>query len=393
MDGTKYLSELVDVTTLRKDKLNIIQAPTGSGKTYFALHYVPSATKDAIHNVVYLIDTINGKEQILKNYKATSDSWKWAQDVVEEGMWFEENERVVVITYAKFGCLLQKFPDFYNHFDYIICDELHSLIQFQYFGPRPNPHSVAKNALEIAVENQRTTVIALTATPDRIKREFNAPQFDVPVDQTELVHYIEGEAVPYTDLDFVLSAIAPDEIGLCYISHISAMKKCEERAKELGMRPICIWSISNKEYPMSEEQLLVRKSILENFEIPSQYNLLIINASSETSLKIKSKVDYVIVQSSNRDTQIQVRGRVNSDLSRLYLLATNLKDIVVPKEFLNRELNTADKAKLCEVLNIRHNNKVCKWPSVKRVLLEMEYQITDSRRNNLRISTITRRLE
>ena len=62
MTGEKYLSDLVDVNMLSKGKLNIIKAPTGSGKTYFALTFIPSLAHDAYHTVVYLIDTINGKE-------------------------------------------------------------------------------------------------------------------------------------------------------------------------------------------------------------------------------------------------------------------------------------------------------------------------------------------
>ena len=65
MKGSKYLSEMVDAAMLKRDRLNIIKAPTGSGKTYFALTHIPNLTRDAIHNVVYLIDTINGKEQIV----------------------------------------------------------------------------------------------------------------------------------------------------------------------------------------------------------------------------------------------------------------------------------------------------------------------------------------
>ena len=68
MFGSKYLSELVSIDMLQKDKLNIIEAPTGSGKTYFALNYIPTAIKDAYHKVLYLIDTINGKEQLLAKY-------------------------------------------------------------------------------------------------------------------------------------------------------------------------------------------------------------------------------------------------------------------------------------------------------------------------------------
>ena len=42
MKGSKYLSELVDVSNLHTDKLNIIEAPTGSGKSYFVECYTLS---------------------------------------------------------------------------------------------------------------------------------------------------------------------------------------------------------------------------------------------------------------------------------------------------------------------------------------------------------------
>ena len=122
MTGTKYLSELVDCSALQKGRLNIIKAPTGSGKTYFALHHIPSLTVNALHNVVYLIDTINGKEQIVRNYNAISEYYRWSQEIEEGGMWFDPDNHVVVLTYAKFGLLCSKHLDFYKKFSYIICD-------------------------------------------------------------------------------------------------------------------------------------------------------------------------------------------------------------------------------------------------------------------------------
>lgn len=148
MLGTKYLSELVKPDMLAKDKLNIIKAPTGSGKTYFALTAIPAMLHDALHKVVYLIDTINGKEQLLRNYNARPIYRGWAGEVSEEGIFFVGDERVVIITYAKFGYLLEQEPDFHTHFDYIICDELHSLIEFQYFAAQPNLHSVLREAYQ-----------------------------------------------------------------------------------------------------------------------------------------------------------------------------------------------------------------------------------------------------
>lgn len=390
MKGSKYLSEMVDVSMLLRNRLNIIQAPTGSGKTFFALTHVPSLTSDAIHNVVYLIDTINGKEQIVSNYNATSEYWGWAREIDEQGMWFSADSRVVVLTYAKFGYLSQQFTDFHANFDYIICDELHSLFHFQDYSPKPNLHSVALMGIRSAVKNTRTTVIALTATPSVVKKKLNAPFYELPIAQDVLIHYDQEQIIPFTNLEYVLSAMDTADIGLCYTSRISQMLEIERIAKEMGLRPVCVWSTANKDHPMTEEQLAVRESVLRDFAIPDAYNLLIINSSSETSLKIKSHVDYVIVNSTNSDTQVQVRGRVNSDLKCLYLLNDGTEPIILPDEFLGVPLFTEDKDRLCSIVNLKDPYNVpYKWPTVKSILLDCGYQITLGRKSNKRYAIIT----
>ena len=384
MTGTKYLSELVDCSALQKEKLNVIKAPTGSGKTYFALHHIPALTADAIHEVVYLIDTINGKEQIVRNYNAISEYHRWSQEVEEGGMWFDPQSEVVILTYAKFGYLITKYLDFYKKFRYIICDELHNLLKFQHFSRIPNYHSIARGALELAVKDSPATVIALTATPSTIKAAFNAPAVEIPIDQTELKQYEVKETVGYTNLDSVLSQIDVGTVGLCYIRRIHNMIAFEQKAKEAGFSPVCIWSTNNSDHEMTAEQLEVRRSVLEDWVIPPQYDLLIINSSSETSLKIKSPVDFVIVHSSNPDTQIQVRGRVNGDLQTLYLPTEGVPTVTVPAEFLGKQLFREKKAELASVLNLRdpRNNRLYKWPTVKSVLIDNDYTVTEGRYQN-----------
>ena len=390
MKGTKYLSELVDCSALQEGKLNVIKAPTGSGKTVFALQHIPSLAEDAIHEVVYLIDTINGKEQIVRNYNAISEYHRWSQEVEEGGMWFDPQNEVVILTYAKFGYLVTKYLDFYKKFRYIICDEIHNLLKFQHFSRMPNYHSVARNALELAVKNSPATVIALTATPSTIKDAFNAPVVEIPIDQKELKQYEVKETVGYTNLDSVLSQMDVGTVGLCYISRIHNMIAFEQKAKEAGFSPVCIWSINNPDHPMTEEQLEVRRSILEDWVIPPQYDLLIINSSSETSLKIKSPVDFVIVHSSNPDTQVQVRGRVNGDLQTLYLPTEGVPTVTVPAEFLGKRLFRADKDALLKTLDLRNpaNNRPYGWSTVKGILIDNDYAITEGRSSNLRYSII-----
>lgn len=389
MKGTKYLSELVDCSALQKGHLNVIKAPTGSGKSYFALNYIPSLTEDAIHDVVYLIDTINGKEQIVRNYNAISEYHRWSQEVEEEGMWFDPNNQVVVLTYAKFGYLFEKYPDFYKKFAYIICDEIHNLLKFQYFSKTPNYHSLARIALELAVKGSSATVIALTATPAKIYEGFKAPAVEIPINQNELKQYEVKETVGYSSLSSVLDRVDAGCVGLCYISRIRAMIDFEKIAKSMGFSPVCIWSINNPNHPMNNEQMEARRSILEDWTIPPQYDLLIINSSSETSLKIKSHVDYVIVNSSNPDTQIQVRGRINGDLQTLYLPTEEIPVVKVPPEYLRRRLFSEDKRSLINTLNLRNtNNRLFGWPSVKDILIDNDYSITEGRSNNLRYAVI-----
>ena len=396
MTGTKYLSELVTVDMLQTTKLNIIKAPTGSGKTYFALHAIPEATNDPFHKVVYLIDTINGKEQLLMNYNAIAQPPGWYTDVSSgENLYYSADEKIVIMTYAKFGMLLGLNPDFHQNFQYIICDELHQLPKFERFSQRPNACTLAIEGLQRTVRNLNTTVIGLSATPRVIEKYIKAPLYFVPLNQDEVIHYDTRDTILYSDLNYVLSEMEPSETGICYISHITAMKEEIELARKNGISAIGIWSINNTKHPMTEEQLAVRESILKEFTIPPQYHLVFINASSETSLKIKSHVDYVIAHSTNSDTIHQVRGRVNSDLNTLYFpYPEGYKEIIIPEEYLGIKLFNEQKRELCSLLNLHNpSNRPYRWPTIKKMAREQDYRIIEGRENNRRYAIITHESE
>lgn len=389
MTGSKYLSELVDVSRLRRNKLNIITAPTGCGKTHFALHHIPNLVDNAHLRVVYLIDTVNGKEQILDHYNAIREYYGWTEVVSGKAINVDNENRPVVLTYARFGMILEEYPEFYNEFSYIICDELPSLIRFQGFEPKPNNHSVALEGLQKAVRCSRATVIALTATPDTLSQYFSK-SYLVPIDQRELIQYAVKNTVQFHTLADVLCQVSTDSVGLCYVSRISQMIDFFQKAQQQGFSPIAIWSVNNTDHPMTEEQLSARESILRDYTIPPQYNLLIINSSSETSIKIKSHVDYVVVHSTNSDTQIQVRGRVNNDLDTLFLPGKSAPIMNIPEKYLGVKLFTTEKKELIKELDIRNkNNRPCGWTSIKKYLVDNDYSITDGRQSDKRYNIIT----
>ena len=52
-----------------------------------------------------------------------------------------------------------------------------------------------------AVRNERTTVIALTATPNIIKQDSQMAWQEIPIDQEQLIHYSEDQVIYYTNLE------------------------------------------------------------------------------------------------------------------------------------------------------------------------------------------------
>ena len=166
------------------------------------------------------------------------------------------------------------------------------------------------------------------------------------------------------------------------------MKALVEAAREKGHRAIAIWSENNTDHPMTEEQRKARRYILNNAELPPEYDLIVINASSETSISIKGQIDYIVIHTQEQETQIQVRGRYRNDLERLYILDRNT--LSIPDEFMDRKLFQEDKERLCEILGLRDkNNRLVKWTTVKKKILEKGYLIDEGRENNRRYSVIS----
>ncbi len=61
----------------------------------------------------------------------------------------------------------------------------------------------------------------------------------------------------------------------------------------------------------------------------------------------------------------------------------------VPDYFLDCQLFTTEKQKLCEVLNLRNESgRLCGWTTVKRRIIASGYTVTEGRKGNYRFSVI-----
>ena len=370
--------------------LNIVKAPVGSGKTTWALNTLAD-TVTAKNKMLYLIDTINGREQLLQREDTICYDRPWEDHALEDIDFFGEI-KITVMTYAKFGEIVDRNPTFGNTLELIVCDEIHSLPRFSAFvstHPDTKPlHKIAQTRLTKLINTTDVLVIGLSATPARAADHLDCNIRFITVDQ-DVKQYETTNTTTYCSLDNLLSRLPKQKTGLMYITQVSAMKRYTKELTALGIQCIAVWSIHNKENPMSDEQHRVQQYIINQAELPPEYDLVIINASSETSINIKSHIDYVVVHSQEEEAQIQVRGRYRNDLDQLYLLDYNAIPLV-PTEFLNRKLFTEDKSQLCAALNLKNENgRTLKWTNTKKRLLDTGYVIKEGRDNNRRYAFIS----
>lgn len=332
---------------------------------------------------MYLIDTINGKEQLLQRDDTIRFNKDWHKDVLNDVKLFGE-KKIVAMTYAKFGALVDEDPDFGFQFEVILCDEIHSLPRFSAFlnnNPNDRPlHSIAKKQLEKIVQRGKVTVIGLSATPKRAMEDLDCITRIITVDAD--VRRLETmEKIFYTGIDSILPILPQNETGIIYIARVTQMREICEKLNSMGFRAVAIWS-KHHTLKMTEEQENARQYITHNAAIPPEYNVLIINASSETSINIYGDVDYMIIHSQEEEPRIQVRGRYREDLKRLYLLDYSAAPIV-PNEFMGRKLYTAEKKALCETMKLRNKyGAKLKWTGAKPKLIEAGYAITEAKDSN-----------
>ena len=344
--------------------------------------------------MVYLIDTRNGNCQLVEKHQQTevySDAWR--ETVSDNSPWFGEaiyGNKIVVMTYAKFGVLAEKYPRFGYDFELILCDEIHSLPKFRSFCGKKkesNPHKAAQSRLEEITNNSQVLVIGLSATPRKADEKLCCPIRHITVDED--VRQLETkQTIPYTNKFQLLEQLSPQDKGIVYIGRITGMIAFQEAAAAKGFRAVCVWSENNTDHPMTEEQRAARQHILSREELPPQYDMVIVNASSETGINIHGKVDYIVVHNHEPDTRTQIRGRYRHDLECLYLL--DYQSIQVPEQYLDCELSAEQREQLCQDISIRDTNgRVYKWNTVKKRLAAAGYTIVETRHNSKRFFIIT----
>ena len=400
MKGSLFLTDVITTPDmLLPGRINIIEAGTSAGKTYFSLNTLP-LWAGSPEKVLYLIDTTNGEMQLhLRNTITVGRSTYALADYNSGRIWGEFSQdaadKMPVMTYAGFGAELKNTNQpFWNQFKYIVCDEMPNLIHYQNFGkkdknPRGNENlRRVESLLRHICAVSSATIVALSATPQKIRDAFGDLCYDVPFRKEDVIRYEEEVVARYRSLNPVLLNCVGKK-GILYTERIEDMNKAMDFARQNGIRAAGFWSIHSK-IPMSQAQLDLRQWVLENESIPVDVDLLVINASSETCIKIKEsncKVDYVIVHSQQKEKRIQARGRYCGDLDNLYLFDAEAKNHIykLPERFLNTKLFAEDREALAAVLSLPGSNRMpLRWRGVRDILISSGFDIQEGRRRNKR---------
>lgn len=369
---------VINFSEIQYGKLNIINAPCGSGKTTFVEERL---WKEAYWgDLLYLIDTRNA----LEAFKIRGEEKEFNGEI------YYKHKGITAMTYGTFAMLCIYKPDEWLWNDegaLIVCDELQSAIKWSKIKQENNPvnlHEVALTELHKRIK-VGARIVAITATPATIKKAFEREYVNMPV-HGKLKRYRAEHRQHFRNLKEILPLLPTDKRGIIYTPMISQFFDIRNELAKRGIKADGFWSVNNTDHAMTEKEVSIRKSVVLHGVIPYDIQVLLINAASETGINITSPVDYVVVNDSNPDTQIQAVGRVRHDLETIYLRDlspgkfTYLPYHYIDKKWLNRPLYVEDKDALCkELIIVDERGRRYKWPNIKKSLLHSDFKVTDKR--------------
>lgn len=341
-----WLSEAMKDKKLEYGVLNLINAPAGSGKTTFIFSKLISEYKSygikklSKNKIVYVCDTSSLEYRILMI----------KPDIVkkyEHGDLDSNEDKIIIMTYAKLGNLLQDFNTKIKLFDsnLFILDEVHNLVRYSYRYDVENKkvYSTVINAIKELLK-YKVMCIGLSATiEENITYKFDqngikSKRIFLEYQIAKLKSYnFEPRKINYV-FNILKEFALRNKKGklLIYTNTIKQAERYKQFLIKNGMNAEWLCSIrateedenGNKVLRMNDEQLKIRETLLNTGKIPDDLKLdvIIVNAAYETGIDIYNEdIRYVIVDDKNESTQIQARNRIRHDIDELYVTSNYIE--------------------------------------------------------------------
>lgn len=425
--GKLFLTEVMSKYKLEShfvnDAINLIVAPTGSGKTTYIFDYIKQHGRNSFNlydgstiydeDVIYVVDTSNLRQAITLAYgNQLIDDF----DLTDEEVFITfENDAVYckngmrIMTYYALNQKLENGEIFLCNT--VIFDEFHSLFRYKNSNFGNQYRCLYKSLRDLLELNNR--IIALTATPDSIFDEYEVHYtedliLDVIPDEysDELISYTSQYQINYNDPLKLLNDL-PFNKALIYFA--GSIDKLKELHQVLSEQFNVSYIISKQRESYNQEMKKLADSIIKTGLLPDDLDILIVNQTFETGIDIiDERVDTYLSYSYNSDflddtAKIQSRGRIRHDITyhcnwtpirkltkedkklveNIYI---NHKRVQLLDDHLNKRLSSDAFKELCHKLEFKNptTNKVqTTVKTIKPLLNELQFDIIETKSKGL----------
>ena len=360
----------------KNNKLNILNAPCASGKTYFFNNEFIKNTNNYLETpeytnlekklsrVLYVVDNNMLKDSIIN--ESGEIATKFGKGSLIEGRDFsrlmkqagEGNGTIKVMTYATLGLLLKDDKvkkKVLDSFSVCIMDELQNLFSYARKFNYTKENGFIEGTYVTIIDNlnficSNVTLIGLSGTHNSILnfldtfKEINDVNYECVFTEEERealftynyeprYHCYTFNCIKGMDYDKVLKA---GHKILIYTNTISKSREYKYWYNLQGIKCEWLCSLNNtkeiiheengelivEEVPiMSKEQLELRKMLIMQGRVPDDLTVLIINGGYETGWNLlDERFQICWVDSTNEDTRQQARYRIRHDIEVLSCL-------------------------------------------------------------------------
>lgn len=399
----------------RRGVYNIIDCGIRTGKTYWAVNNLQKFTRDdKLNRVLYLVDTVALKDQILKEYNETcADADMFWEN---PSSWGECVEKIGVMCYQRLGqYVIQGKLDFLKNIDVICWDECDSIFDFAaeaFAKARKTDYARKKDAhdqeysnaeilsviqkysskkeymplillgeWEAIVNKGRILCIGLSASPERA-RAFYAGLIGASNQGKLEAGYRMAADVYFTNvLDHVRKLKPEPGHGYwCYSPYIEPNKGIVAAARNQGFKAIEIHSPNNIDKPMDEEQTRVYNTIVATGLIPLEYDFVVVNKALARGINIiDRRFDTVIIDSYDATDRIQAARQTFEYQRHLKIFAAP-----IPDEYLNKWLTISECRQLAEIMavpSLTKGSAKMTWNALKEALPAIGYSVEQKKKS------------
>lgn len=417
-----YLSEAINFDSFKLGTFNLIVAPCGSGKSTAAFHTIPEYLEVEPRRSLILINTVSGADSFVMDghgYYFDHNGIDWDTNFTPQ------YDKPTIMTYAAFGAQVKKGNLSPKEYDYLVCDEIHTLNQYiaiarakllkQY--PQAAPWEI-NDMLQITcfnyiavetvfdmIKEEKSWIFGLTATPSQLYKN-DLKKLGAIVNEVQYSQKLRAYEIfckfEYAEIEPILRSIVPENRKrMFFFNTIKELQQYKQILIDCGRRAEALWALNPEGgNRMNEHQLTTRDFVLREHRFPNDVQDLLINKAYETAITIKDpQVKEAYVHTSNDDTRTQVIARLRQDMEyvgyynhqagKAARKKLNLKEDIdnsirsIPMFYFNRNLYAKDKEELIQVIQFPK-----KWPSLKKALIQLGHEVVDKSDGKARYSII-----